>query len=330
MGLGDGYRAFDRFQQRHGWLGFPLAVQQKYSDDQGGYLASTITYYAFFSIFPLLLVLTTGLGYVLVGHPHLAHDIVNSALGQFPVIGRELKAGSLKGSALAVGIGLAGALWAGMRAVLASESALNQIWGVPYTERPTFLHSRLRALGLLLILGGGILAATALGGAATAAGGPGLAVKAGSIVLSTILDFAIVWSSFRILIAAEASWRDLWVGAAVAAVGYELLQLAGGYYVGHTLANASNTYGTFALVIGLLSYLYLAVHVVLLGAETSVVSARRLWPRSLSLLGQRPPTPGDVAALRQRGEVEVRRFDERIEVEIPKDGGPVSQPPTAE
>ena len=54
---GDWYHRFDRYQQRHAWLGFPLAVRQKYSEDQGGYLAATITYYGFFSIFPLLLVL---------------------------------------------------------------------------------------------------------------------------------------------------------------------------------------------------------------------------------------------------------------------------------
>ena len=41
--LGDAYRAFDRYQQRHGLLGFPLAVLQKYGDDQGGYLAATLS-----------------------------------------------------------------------------------------------------------------------------------------------------------------------------------------------------------------------------------------------------------------------------------------------
>jgi membrane protein len=43
-GFGNRYSAFDRFQQRRRWLGFPLAVLQKYGDDQGGYLAATITY----------------------------------------------------------------------------------------------------------------------------------------------------------------------------------------------------------------------------------------------------------------------------------------------
>src|SRR3954463_7127510 len=112
--IGSGYGAFDRFQQRRLWLGFPLAVAQKYSDDQGGYLAATITYYGFFAIFPLLLVLTTVLGFILQGHPHLEQTILDSALGQFPVIGPQLGRGSLHGNSLALGLGLGAALWAGM------------------------------------------------------------------------------------------------------------------------------------------------------------------------------------------------------------------------
>ena len=88
---------------------------QKYSDDQGGYLAATITYYGFFSLFPLLLVLTTLLGFVLRGHPHLQQSIVDSALAQFPVIGPELSTRLASRSALALGLGLAarsGPAWA--------------------------------------------------------------------------------------------------------------------------------------------------------------------------------------------------------------------------
>src|SRR3989442_3966100 len=113
MSLGDLYSRFDGYQQRHAWLGFPLAVRQKYTEDQGGYLAATISYYAFFSIFPLLLVFTTVLGYVLGGHGHLYKSLVDSALGQFPVIGRQLHTHSLQGNGLALGLGIAPAPWAG-------------------------------------------------------------------------------------------------------------------------------------------------------------------------------------------------------------------------
>ena len=105
-GFAESYRAFDRFQQRHRWLGFTLAVRQKYADDQGGYLAATITYYGFFALLPLLLVLTTSLGFLLKEHPHLEQSVLNSALSEFPVIGQELKSGSLHGSTLALALGL--------------------------------------------------------------------------------------------------------------------------------------------------------------------------------------------------------------------------------
>ena len=161
------YGRFDCFQQRRRWLGFLLAVRQKYADDQGSYLVATVAYYGFFSVFPLLLVFTTALGFMLRGHAHLQGQIVNSALGQFPVIGHELKAHSLTGSTLALALGAGGALWAGMGAVLAAENAMNQLWGVPFKRRPDFVRARLRALLLLVVFGGGVLAATLLAGAGT-------------------------------------------------------------------------------------------------------------------------------------------------------------------
>jgi membrane protein len=309
----------DRFQQRHSWLGFPLAVRQKYSEDQAGYLGATITYYGFFSIFPLLLVLTTVLGYVLAGDPSLAKKIEDSALAQFPVIGKDLKSGSLEGSATAVAIGTVAALWAGMGAILAAENALNKIWGVPHVDRPSFVHARLRALVLLAVVGGGLIATTVLAGLASATTDFATAWKVGSIVLSTALDFVLFWCVYRILVSADIPWRQLRTGAILAAIGYELLQLLGGYYVGRVVQRASNTYGTFALVIGLLSFIYLAVFVFLMSAQVSVVAARRLWPRSLSFTKNRPPTPADVAALEQRVRVEAYRQDEQIAVSISDD-----------
>jgi inner membrane protein YhjD len=317
------YERFDRFQQRHAWLGLPLAVRQKYSDDQGGYLAATITYYGFFSIFPLLLVLTTLLGFVLNGHPHLQQQIVNSALGQFPVIGHDLRIHALNGSALALALGLAAALWSGMGAILAAENAMNQLWGVPFNRRPDFFRRRGRALLLLLVLGGGALAATGLAGASTIGARYGVGWKIASIVLSTVLDFGLFWFAFQVLTAHGPTWRELAGGAAAAAIGYEGLQLLGGYYVGHTLRHASNVYGTFGLVIGILSFIYLAVHVTLLAAEGNVVASRRLWPRSFSIVFEEPATAGDVAALTQRAKVEARRQDERIDVGV---GGEPGEP----
>jgi len=278
----DGIDAFDRFQQRHPIVGFPLAVQRKYSQDQGGYLAATIAYYGFFSIFPLLLVLVTSLGYVLRGHPHLEQRIIASTLGQFPIVGGELQHRSLKGNGVALAIGVATSLWTGMGVLLAAESAMSQLWNAPYARRLSFLASRLRALALLALLGGGVLVTTVLSGAGTAGGGRlGIALRIAVIAVSLLADFLLLWLAFRLLSPTGVGWTSLRGGAAAAAVGYEALQLLGSYYVSHTLKHASNVYGTFALVIGLLSWIYLTATVVLVASEGNVVAARRLWPRPL-------------------------------------------------
>jgi YihY family inner membrane protein len=305
----------DRFQQRHAWFGFPWATLRKYGDDQGGYLAATLSYYGFFSIFPLLLVITTILGWVLSGNPELRDDIVSSAVDQFPIVGdQQLR--SLNGSGVALAIGLAAALWSGMRIVLAAGNAMNQLWGVPFTRRPDYLRSRVRALALLLVLGTGTIAATVLGSLSTVGADLGIDWKAASIVLSTALNVLLFWVALKLLTGRGVSWRMLRGGAVAAAIAYEGLQLLGGYYVNRVLRDAGAIYGTFGVVIGLLSWIYLAAHILLLAGEANVVATRGLWPRSFSLVGEQPPTEGDRRALTQRAKVEERRSDEEIDVRV--------------
>lgn len=319
-GFASRYDAFDRFQQRHAWLGFPLAVRQKYADDQGGYLAAAITYYGFFSIFPLLLVLVSVLGFVLRGHPQLQARILGSALGQVPVLGQDLKVQALRGNVVALGVGFVAAVWAGMGVCLAGENAMNHLWGVPFRRRPDALRARGRALLLLAILGVGAICSTALGALGTVGVGYAAAWKVAAVLASMLLNVGLFWLAFRLMTVRDVSWRHLRGGAIAAAVAYEALQLLGGYYVGHVLRNASNTYGAFGLVIGLLSWVYLSTHVALLAAESNVVATRRLWPRSFSVILEQPATDADETALTQRARVEERRQNQVIDVTFPDRG----------
>jgi membrane protein len=311
----------DRFQQRHAVVGFPLAVRQKFADDQGGYLAASVTYYAFLSIFPLLLVLVTLLGYALEGDPSLQHRVLGSALADFPVIGPQLQANvhSLRGSVAALIVGIAVAVWAGTGVALALENAQDHVWGVPIRRRVNPLYARLRALLWIAVIGGVTLVGTVLGSAsAFATYGP--AVRVLALVVSLGINLVVFLAVFRVLTSHNAGWRDLLPGAVVAALAWEILQTAGGYIIDRQLRHASSTYGVFAIVIGLLSWIYLAATVTLLSAEINVVRARHLWPRSLSLLGEQPLTDGDADALRQRAGVEERRTDEDISVAFDPSG----------
>ena len=310
----------DRFQQRHRWIAFPLAVRQKYGDDQGGSLAATVAYYGFFSLFPLLLVFVTGLGYVLHGHPQLERTVVSSTLAQLPVIGPQLRVHALHGNPIALGLGSAGAIWAGSAVMLALQNAFNQVWGVPYTRRPDPIRRRLRSFAMLAGFGAGLLGSSVLSGIGGYGGSAGLALRAGGVVLSLVANFGLFLLAYRVLTATNLAWRGLWPGAAAAAVAWTALQALGGFYISLVLARASNASGTFAMVIGLLSWIYLASHITILGAEANVVAQRRLWPRSLSIISEQPRTPADERALRQVAEIELRRSDETIDVGFDEQG----------
>jgi len=272
-------RRFDRFQQRHPPLAGPVGVVRKFLDDEGGSMVSLIAYRAFFSLFPLLLLLTTILGYVLAGNPGLRREVVDSTLAQFPLIGGQLRGGSLQGNGLALAIGVVGSLLAGLGVVLETERTFDRVWGVPDAGRRGFLGSRLRAIGLLLILGGLAIVSTVVSD--LVAGGSDLFGPVWGILIATALNLVVFAAVFRLLTSDAIGSRDLALGVVVATVGWELLQLLGGWFVAHEVRNATPVYGTFALVIGLLAWIHLGATFVVLGAEANVVRARRLWPRSL-------------------------------------------------
>jgi membrane protein len=304
-------RAFDTVQQRRRWLAIPMAVLRKFGDDQAGSLASLIAYYAFFSLFPLLLVFTTILGFVLQGNPGAQRSIEHSVLGQFPVIGDQIKVHALTGHTLALVIGLVVALLAGLGVTQAAQSAFDRVWAVPFKDRPDFLRSRVRGLALLASLGSLFVVATVMSGLVTGLGGP--FVKVGAIGLSLAVNFGLYLAAFRFLTAATIPTRSLYIGVAFAAVFLEILQLAGGIYINHVWRHASAVYSQFALVIALLVWLHLVSQLTLYAAEVNVVVSRRLWPRSL--LGP-PDEPADRRTLTALAKVEERHDDEQIDVKF--------------
>jgi uncharacterized BrkB/YihY/UPF0761 family membrane protein len=145
-------------------------------------------------------------------------------------------------------------------------------------------------------------------------------LRAAGLVVSTAINAALYLVAFRLLTVADVGWSELVPGAVVGAVAGAGLQAIGGYYVGHQLQGASQTYGFFAVVIGLLSWLYLQAQVTLLAAEVNVVRARRLWPRSLV---PDEPTGADDETLRTLAETEERRPEEHVDVDfdVPRRAG---------
>jgi membrane protein len=273
----------ERIQATSQPLSFTVGVVKKFGDDRASRLAALVAYYGFFSLFPALLALVTILGFVLKGNDHLRTSISNSALAQFPVIGESIGSTASKpltGNTLALIIGLLGALWAGLGAMQMSQDALNTVWDVPREEQPKFLPKRLRSLGGLVLVAV-LFAATAFVprfATAVSSGAIGWVV---ALLLTMVWDMVVLLCIFRLLTAVKVEWRVFLPGAIVAGIAYVVLQSLGTLYVTHTLKGAQKTYGTFAGVIGLLSWMYLLAQVTMFAAEVNVVRHRRLWPRSL-------------------------------------------------
>jgi membrane protein len=299
-------RRFDRYQQKHKGWAIPMAVIRKFGNDQAGNLAALMAYYAFFSIFPLLLVFTTILGFVLQGHPDFQHSVTKSVLGQFP--GLSLKQHPLTGSVPAIVIGLVGSLWGGLGVTQAAQNAFDRVWAVPFKDRPDFIHSRLRGLVLLVCLGVLFVLSVAATGLVTSIGGP--PVKVGGYAITLAVNFGLYVAAFRFLTAASIPTRCLWLGAGVAAVFLTILQLVGTIYIKH-VAHSTSAYGIFGTVIGLLVWLHLLAQVTLYAAEINVVVVRKLWPRSL--LGP-PEAPADQETLTALAKVEERHDVEQVDV----------------
>ena len=310
MSLTERLHELDRRQQRSRRVSFVAAVIKKFGEDQAGQLAALIAYYGFVSLFPLLLVLVTILGFVLQGDPGEQRRILDGALGQFPIISDQLKLHSLTGSGAGVAIGVVGSLLAGLGITGATQNAFNRIWHVPFKQRPDWLHARLRGLGMLALLGTMSIVATTAAGFVGASSHSAPKVIAG-VLVAFVLNLGLFMTAFKLLTAVDVSWRELAPGVVVAAVFWQVLQYLGGVYVSHELKHTGPLYGVFALVLGLLAWLYLGAQLTLLAAEVNVVKVRRLWPRSFF---SDPLLEADRRAMTFSAEVEERVDEENVEV----------------
>ncbi|GAC57605.1 hypothetical protein GOHSU_22_00650 [Gordonia hirsuta DSM 44140 = NBRC 16056] len=271
----------DGFQNRYPRVGYPLAVIYKYADDQGGYLAALITYYAFVSLFPSLLLFTTVLGFVLEKQPGLRDRIVDSALQQIPVVGDQLNdPASLSGGVTAVIIGLVGALYGGLGVSVATQNAMNAVWAVPRNSRPNPILVRLRGMVLLFTVGLSMVALVAISITAAAIDFQG-ASKAYTEIGQLVLAVVVFTFAFRFGTVRKLSIGNVLPGALIAAIGWLLLQRFGGFYVERVITRASAVNSVFASVLGLIAFLYLAAVLLVVCLEINAVRVDKLYPRSL-------------------------------------------------
>ena len=241
--------------------------------------AALLTYYGFLTLFPLFLAATTILGFVLESKPEWQDDLIGSAVESVPFIGKELaENGAIGGSWIALVIGLGAALWGSMKAFIGVQIAFDDTWEVPIDDRAGLPIQRLRALVGLAAIGGSQVGNVVLATLVDRAGLP----LAGSLLLILgvlVINLVVVGTMYRFLTSADVSWSTIWPGATFTAVLYTALQIGGSVLTTRMLESAQ-TYGSFAGVLALLSWLSLHALISLFGAELNAALVRRREHRS--------------------------------------------------
>jgi uncharacterized BrkB/YihY/UPF0761 family membrane protein len=308
----------DGFQRRHSFIGFPLGVIYKFFDDQGNYLAAMLTYYAFVAIFPLMLLGTSILGFVLGAKPEWQEDILNSALSQFPIIGDQLgRPEGLKGSAAGVAFGAFAALYGSLGLANSLQNAMHVAWSVPRNSRPNPFYARLKSLVLLLTAGAALLSVTVV---STVASTTGAFFEVGVKWLLPLVTVLIVGTMltilFRFAAAGQHSFRRAAPGGFMLALMWQGLQLLGALYVAEVLVDTTSMTKTFGLVLGLVGFLFIGSVMAVLAMEINVVIARRLFPRALltPFTDAVDLTPADRRAYASYARMQRHKGFERVEV----------------
>jgi membrane protein len=303
----------DTLQRKHTTLGFFYAIIKKYGQDNGGYQSAIITYYGLLSLFPLLIVFTSFTQLLLKNNHALRNKIATGTTHYFPIIGSQLQHSihSPKESGLALIVSLFIMLYGARGVASAFQYSLNSLWYIPQFKQPPFLKNVLRGLSIITIGGLGLLTTSLLSGY-IATLGHDFFIKIIATLASLLLLWVVLIYLFKLAVAGNKHIHQVMVGAAIAAIGLQILQTLGGIIMSRELKELNSLYGTFALVIGLLFWIYLQVEVILYAVEIDVIRAYHLFPRSL----QGSLTESDKAAYIKYTKSTTQRINEKTFVKF--------------
>jgi membrane protein len=276
-------RKFDSFQQRHHSLAFPMAVIKRYSDDQIGYQAALLTYYAFLALFPLLLVLTTLTQLIANSQPALQARIISGVTDYFPVLGGQLSAHihSLHRNGVALVIGLLFVFYGARGVAVVFQHGVNEIWHTKSKKQRSILDSTINSFIIVIIGGVGFITASVIAGLAAAAGHEFI-FRVISELVNVLILFCLFSLLYKLSLPGSVTFKETRTGSVVAAVGLVILQSIGGYLLTRELRRLDALYSYFAIALGLIFWVYLQVRIVYYSIEIATVKSRHLWPRSLS------------------------------------------------
>jgi len=291
-------------------------LKETYSEfqaDQASTLGGALAYYALFSLFPLLLLLIAGLGYVLQYWDqaiNVQDEILAAASRNFsPQLSDALNQilGGIKNNA-------GGATVSGLITLLIGASSVfqqldlsfNKIWRVPEPDQPAGLiavilqtiKTKLLSFGMVLAVGFLLLMSMALTGGTQVilasfqdvpvlGGVAGFLIGIATTLLLNTLVFALL---FKFLPSTRVRWGDVWLGALVTAVLWEIGKYLLALYIGRS-GQSWSAYGLVGTVLILMAWIYFSSQILFLGAEFTEVYSRRYGSRAPQEVVVPTPTP---------------------------------------
>lgn len=258
----------DALGRRWPWLGTILAVQERFSELNGNYLASAVTLAAFLSLFPLLLVVLAVVGFFSHSNGHLAGDIISN-LGLKPhTQAAENIVNAITGAerhrAASGIVGLAGLFWSGLGLVAAVQYALNTVWQVKGRGFKDKGIGLAWLAGAFVIFGGSFFVTAALNFL------PGLLAAVG-ILVGLAVDIALWLWTMKVMANRDVGWRSLLPGAVLGGVGFEVLKALGSFWVPRAVSHASALYGSLGVVFATLAWLLFFGRLIVYSSVLNVV-----------------------------------------------------------
>jgi len=261
---------------------------KSWQDDYAASMGAAIAFYTVFSIAPLLLIIIAVAGFIW-GEDAVRGEIIGQLGGmvgtdgaagvQALVRGASEPAQGIAATVISIGV----LIWGATRVFTELQSSLDRIWKVPASARKSgilnTLRARLLSFGLVLGMAFLLLVSLVVSAALAALGHWASGILPGwealLLALNTLISLSIITVLFAMIFKfmpqAKIAWRDVWIGAAVTAVLFEVGKVLIAIYVGRSAAVSS--LAAAGSLVAVLIWVYYAAQVFLLGAEFTWIYA---------------------------------------------------------
>ena len=286
---------------------------REWREDNASRLAAALAYYTTFSLAPLLVVVIAIAG-LLGGRDAAQNQAMGQVEGLLGAQGRIFVQEMIQNASkpatgiMATILGTATLLFGALGVFGELQGSLNTIWEVKPEPAKNFVDGVKRflmgrILSFTLVLGiGFLLLASLVVSAALAAlgnyiGGLNLFSEAILNLLNFVISFVVItvlfMMIFKLLPQVQIAWKDVWLGAAVTSLLFNLGKLLIGFYLGQS--SVGNTFGAAGSLAILLIWIYYSAQILFLGAEFTQVYAKQ-YQRAIQPEAGMKRLPQEVAA----------------------------------